>query len=305
MQLFFIYNTLLFSKWNFRHNPLSYLDLRKIKKFFLDLVEEEITNINLARYNILYYISFFYISTNQKNYNMNYLSMFAGLQSMAQNEEIISETGAEASEITLNFIDLAFKGGWIMIPIFALSIIAIWIFFERFHAIRRASKKDDNFMNRIKDYIHEGKIDSAVSLCESNDTPVSRMISKGVKRIGRPLNDVNAAIENIGNLEVSKLEKNLPTLATVAGAAPMIGFLGTVMGMIQAFYAMANAGNNIDVSLLANGIYTAMVTTVAGLVVGIIAYFAYNILVAKVEKVVFTMEATTTEFMDLLNEPIK
>ncbi len=160
-------------------------------------------------------------------------------------------------------------------------------------------------MNRIKDYIHDGKIDSALSLCESNDTPVSRMISKGVKRIGRPLNDVNAAIENIGNLEVSKLEKNLPTLATVAGAAPMIGFLGTVMGMIQAFYAMANAGNNIDVSLLANGIYTAMVTTVAGLIVGIIAYFAYNILVAKVEKVVFTMEATTTEFMDLLNEPIK
>ncbi|MGZ2371158.1 MotA/TolQ/ExbB proton channel family protein [Ancylomarina sp. YFZ004] len=236
---------------------------------------------------------------------MNYLSMLAGLQNIAQNEDIISKTGTKSTEITLNFIDLAFKGGWIMIPIFALSVIAIWIFFERFYAIRRASKKDDNFMNRIKDYIHEGKIDSALSLCESNDTPVSRMISKGVKRIGRPLNDVNAAIENIGNLEVSKLEKNLPTLATVAGAAPMIGFLGTVMGMIQAFYAMANAGNNIDVSLLANGIYTAMVTTVAGLIVGIIAYFAYNILVAKVEKVVFTMEATTTEFMDLLNEPIK
>jgi len=236
---------------------------------------------------------------------MNYLSMFAGLQNIAQNEAIISDKGAGASEITLNFIDLAFKGGWIMIPILALSVVAIWIFFERYNAIRTASKKDDNFMNRIKDYIHEGKIDSALSLCESNDTPVSRMISKGVKRIGRPLNDVNAAIENIGNLEVSKLEKNLPTLATVAGAAPMIGFLGTVMGMIQAFYSMANAGNNIDVSLLANGIYTAMVTTVAGLIVGIIAYFAYNILVAKVEKLVFNMEATTTEFMDLLNEPIK
>ena len=276
-----------------------------MKKNLLVIVEEEITNINLARYNILYYISFFYISANQKIDNMNYLTMFASLQNIAQNEEIINEAGTESTEITLNFIDLAFKGGWIMIPIFALSIIAIWIFFERFYAIRRASKKDDNFMNRIKDYIHEGKIDSALSLCESNDTPVSRMISKGVKRIGRPLNDVNAAIENIGNLEVSKLEKNLPTLATVAGAAPMIGFLGTVMGMIQAFYAMANARNNIDVSLLANGIYTAMVTTVAGLIVGIIAYFAYNILVAKVEKVVFTMEATTTEFMDLLNEPIK
>lgn len=236
---------------------------------------------------------------------MNYLMMFANFQDVAQNEDIINEAAVEPTEITLNFIDLAFKGGWIMIPIFALSIIAIWIFFERFYAIRRASKQDNNFMNRIKDYIHDGKIDSALSLCESNDTPVSRMISKGIKRIGRPLNDVNAAIENIGNLEVSKLENNLPTLATVAGAAPMIGFLGTVMGMIQAFYAMANAGNNIDVSLLADGIYTAMVTTVAGLIVGIIAYFAYNILVAKIEKIVFTMEATTTEFMDLLNEPIK
>jgi len=189
--------------------------------------------------------------------------------------------------------------------ILALSAIAMYIFFERYYAIRKAAKKDSNFMNRIRDYIHDGKIDSAVALCESNDTPVSRMISKGIKRIGRPLNDVNAAIENIGNLEVSKLEKNLPTLATVAGAAPMIGFLGTVMGMIQAFYDMSNAGNNIDISLLSNGIYTAMVTTVAGLIVGIIAYFAYNILVAKVEKVVFNMEATTTEFMDLLNEPIK
>lgn len=236
---------------------------------------------------------------------MNYILLFAGIQSLAQNENPVTEQGAEASEITLNFIDLAFKGGWIMIPILALSAIAMYIFFERFYAIRKASKEDSNFMNRIKDYIHEGKIDSALALCESNDTPVSKMISKGIKRIGRPLNDVNAAIENIGNLEVSKLEKNLPTLATVAGAAPMIGFLGTVMGMIQAFYDMSNAGNNIDVSLLSNGIYTAMVTTVAGLIVGIIAYFAYNILVAKVEKVVFNMEASTTEFMDLLNEPIK
>ncbi|PKQ65482.1 biopolymer transporter ExbB [Labilibaculum filiforme] len=236
---------------------------------------------------------------------MNYLLILAGIQTVAQNEALLEEQGAEATEISLNFIDLAFKGGWIMVPIIALSGIAMYIFFERFYAIRKASMVDSNFMNRIRDYIHEGKMDSALALCESNDTPVSKMISKGVKRIGRPLNDVNAAIENIGNLEVSKLEKNLPTLATVAGAAPMIGFLGTVMGMIQAFYDMSTAGNNIDVSLLSHGIYTAMVTTVAGLIVGIIAYFAYNILVAKVEKVVFTMEATTTEFMDLLNEPIK
>lgn len=236
---------------------------------------------------------------------MNYLLILAGIQTAAQNEALLKEPGVEATEISLNFIDLAFKGGWIMVPIIALSAIAMYIFFERFYAIRKATKVDSNFMNRISDYIHEGKMDSALALCESNDTPVSKMISKGIKRIGRPLNDVNAAIENIGNLEISKLEKNLPTLATVAGAAPMIGFLGTVMGMIQAFYDMSAAGNNIDVSLLSHGIYTAMVTTVAGLIVGIIAYFAYNILVAKVEKVVFTMQATTTEFMDLLNEPIK
>lgn len=236
---------------------------------------------------------------------MNYLSLITGAQEMVQNELPIEDQSAEATELTLNFVDLAFKGGWIMIPIFALSVIAMYIFLERYFAIRKATKEDSNFMNRIRDYIHEGKIDSALALCQSKDTPVSRMISKGIKRIGRPLNDVNAAIENIGNLEVSKLEKNLPTLATVAGAAPMIGFLGTVMGMIQAFYDMSNAGNNIDVSLLSSGIYQAMVTTVAGLTVGIIAYFAYNILVAKVEKVVFNMEATTTEFMDLLNEPIK
>ncbi len=236
---------------------------------------------------------------------MNYLLILAGIQASAQIETPIVEQGTEATEISLNFVDLAFKGGWIMVPILLLSVIAMYIFIERYFAIRKASKKDANFMNRIRDYIHEGKMDSALALCESNDTPVSKMISKGIKRIGRPLNDVNAAIENIGNLEVSKLEKNLPTLATVAGAAPMIGFLGTVMGMIQAFYDMSTAGNNIDVSLLSHGIYTAMVTTVAGLIVGIIAYFAYNILVAKVESVVFNMEATTTEFMDLLNEPIK
>ncbi len=236
---------------------------------------------------------------------MNYLLILAGIQASAQVETPIVEQGTEATEISLNFVDLAFKGGWIMVPILLLSVIAMYIFIERYFAIRKASKKDSNFMNRIRDYIHEGKMDSALALCESNDTPVSKMISKGIKRIGRPLNDVNAAIENIGNLEVSKLEKNLPTLATVAGAAPMIGFLGTVMGMIQAFYDMSTAGNNIDVSLLSHGIYTAMVTTVAGLIVGIIAYFAYNILVAKVESVVFNMEATTTEFMDLLNEPIK
>jgi len=157
-------------------------------------------------------------------------------------------------------------------------------------------------MDRIKDLIHNGDLESALRICRSYDAPVARMIEKGIMRIGRPLNDINAAIENVGSLEISKLEKNLPTLASVAGAAPMIGFLGTVMGMIQAFYTMANAGSNIDVSMLSGGIYTAMVTTVAGLIVGIIAYLAYNMLVARIDKVVFTLEASTTEFMDLLNE---
>lgn len=212
---------------------------------------------------------------------------------------------SQPKELSLSYLDLAVKGGWIMIPIILLSFIAVYIFIERFLAIKKASKIDMNFMNRIKDNIHDGKIESAHSLCLSIDNPVARMIEKGINRIGRPLNDVNAAIENVGRLEIYKLEKGLPTLATVAGGAPMLGFLGTVIGMIRAFYDMSNAGNNIDVSLLSNGIYTAMVTTVAGLLVGIVAYFAYNILVTSVEKVVNQLEASTSEFMDLLNEPVK
>ncbi|MFO7827719.1 MAG: MotA/TolQ/ExbB proton channel family protein [Bacteroidales bacterium] len=217
----------------------------------------------------------------------------------------IATANEEAGELTLSYWELSIKGGWIMIPIVILSIVAVYIFIERYFAIKRASQTDMNFMNKIKDYIHDDKLESALALCQSTDSPVARMIEKGLQRIGRPLNDINAAIENVGNLEISKLEKSLPTLATVAGAAPMIGFLGTVMGMIRAFYDMSNAGNNIDVGLLSNGIYTAMVTTVAGLMVGIIAYLAYNILVAKVEKVVFQLEANTSEFMDLLNEPVE
>ncbi|WP_462279871.1 MotA/TolQ/ExbB proton channel family protein [Salinivirga cyanobacteriivorans] len=210
---------------------------------------------------------------------------------------------AAEGELTLSFFDLAMKGGIIMIPIVVLLILSIYIFFERYFALKDASKEDPTFMNRIKDYIHDGKIDAAHSLCQSTNTITARMLETGISRIGRPLNDINTAIENIANLETARLEKGLPTLATTAGGAPMIGFLGTVMGMIKAFYDMANAGNNIDITLLSNGIYTAMVTTVAGLIVGILAYFAYNILVARVEKVIFRLEARTTEFMDLLNEP--
>ncbi|HKJ79426.1 MAG TPA: MotA/TolQ/ExbB proton channel family protein [Prolixibacteraceae bacterium] len=209
----------------------------------------------------------------------------------------------EPDGISTKFIDLAFKGGWIMIPIILLSIIAVYIFFDRYFAIKKAGKFDQGLLEKVKIYISSGKIDEALMLCRNNENPVSRMMEKGISRIGRPLTDVNAAIENVGNLEIYKLEKGLPVLASVAGGAPMLGFLGTVMGMIQAFYDMANAGNNIDVTLLSTGIYQAMVTTVTGLTVGIIAYFAYNILVTSIEKVVFKMEATTSEFMDLLNEP--
>ena len=229
------------------------------------------------------------------------MNLFLFIQANA--EDLIAEEMVEGAEKSMNLFEMAKAGGIIMLPLVLLSVIAVYIFFERYMAIRRASKEDAGFMNKIKDYIHEGKIESAMALCQSHDFPISRMIEKGVTRIGRPLSDVNTAIENVGNLEISRLEKSLPTLATVAGGAPMIGFLGTVIGMVKAFFDMANAGNNIDVQLLSSGIYTAMVTTVTGLVVGIIAYFAYNILVAKVEKVVFKMEARTMEFMDLLNEP--
>ena len=226
------------------------------------------------------------------------------LQITTTGTEGISQISGQ-TELTMSYLELAKKGGWVMLPILLLSIIAVYIFVERYIAIRNASKIDFNFMNRIKDYIYDDKLDSALALCQSTENPVARMIEKGIQRIGRPLNDVNTAIENVGKMEISHLEKGLPTLASVAGGAPMIGFLGTVMGMIRAFYDMSNAGSNIDVGLLSHGIYTALVTTVAGLIVGIVAYFAYNILVTNVEKVVLKLEASIEEFMDLLNEPVK
>ena len=211
---------------------------------------------------------------------------------------------AKAAE-KLTLLDLTIKGGWVMIPIILLSLVAAYIFIERYYVIRKATREDQNFMNRIKDYIHDGKLEAALALCRSTDSPSARMVEKGINRLGRPLQDITTAIENVGKLEISKLEKGFPTLATITGAEPMLGFLGTVIGMVQAFYNMANAGNNVDITILSGGIYLAMVTTVGGLIVGILAYFAYNILVAKVESVVFNMEATTSEFMDLLHEPAK
>jgi biopolymer transport protein ExbB len=210
-----------------------------------------------------------------------------------------------AAQAKLTLLDLTIKGGWVMIPILLLSFVAAYIFIERYFVIRKASREDMNFMNRIKDYMHDGKIDAAIALCRSVDSPSARMVEKGISRLGRPLQDINTAIENVGKLEISKLEKGFPTLATITGAEPMLGFLGTVIGMVQSFYAMSQAGNNIEVSMMSNGIYTALITTVAGLIIGILGYFAYNILVVRVESVVFNLEATLTEFMDILNEPIK
>lgn len=215
----------------------------------------------------------------------------------------VAKTAQTPSSETLSLWELALKGGPIMIPIALLSIVAIYIFIDRFIALNKASKEEANFMNNIKDFIHDGKIDAAKALCKSTHTPMAKMIEKGISRLGRPLGDISAAIENVGNLEVAKLEKNITLLATVAGAAPMLGFLGTVTGMVSAFHNMAKAGNNIDISLLSGGIYEAMVTTVAGLIVGILGYLCYNFIVAKTNKIIFMLEARATEFMDLLHEP--
>ena len=226
------------------------------------------------------------------------------LLALSQNSgEVVSQIPPVKEELSFSLIEMAFKGGWIMIPLLLLSILTIYIFGERWWALRKASQIDENFMRNIHDYIHEGKIKAAINLCQSQETPIARLIEKGIERIGRPLTDIQTAVENMGNVEISRLEKGMPMLATIAGGAPMLGFLGTVIGMIQAFYNMSQAGSNVDITLLSGGIYTAMVTTVAGLTVGILAYFGYNYLVARIDNIVYKMESNTIEFMDLLHEP--
>jgi biopolymer transport protein ExbB len=223
----------------------------------------------------------------------------------AQNEAFIEDP--IPVEKTLTIWELITSGGIggniIMGILFLLSIAAVYIFWERFSAIKAANKMDKNFMNNLKDHILNGKIESAIALCDRMDSPVARMMQKGISRIGKPLPDITASIENQGKLEIQRLEKNLPILATISGGAPMIGFLGTVIGMILTFSQMANAGGQINIGLMAGGIYTAMVTTVGGLFVGIFAYFGYNYLVARVEAVIYKMESSATEFLDLLHEP--
>lgn len=221
----------------------------------------------------------------------------------------ISTPSAELhQEKTLSIMDLILKGGMANVIVigllFIMLAVALYIYFERTFAIRSASKIDANFMNMIRDNITAGRLDAAKMLCAQSNTPVARLVSKGISRIGKPLEDINKAIENAGTLEVYKLEKNAAILATIAGAGPMIGFLGTVIGMIMAFHEMATSGGQAEMGLLADGIYTAMTTTVAGLIVGIVAYIGYNHLVVRTDKVVHQMEATTVEFLDLLNEPL-
>ena len=206
-------------------------------------------------------------------------------------------------EMSYSVLEMATKGGWLMLVLLALSILAIYIFGKKWWMIRQAGHIDKDFIMDIRDYLHDGKIKSAKTLCTKYDAPVARMVEAGVDRIGKPLSDIQTAIENTGNVEVARLEKGLPYLATIAGGAPMIGFLGTVVGMVQAFFNMSQAGNNIDITLLSGGIYTAMITTVGGLIVGILAYFGYNFLTAKVTELVYNMETATIRFMDAIGEP--
>ena len=223
-----------------------------------------------------------------------------------ENTALLEEVTSE--EKTLSIYNLIMDGGLggqlIIALLFVLLTVALYIYFERFFAIKAASKMDENFMNQIKDFVSGGKLEAAHALCKSKNTPTARLLGKGISRIGKPLDDIHAAIETAGKLEVYQLEKNVSVLATIAGSAPMIGFLGTVIGMIIAIHEIANAGGQIDIKMLSDGLYTAMTTTVAGLIVGIIAYITYNHLVVRTDKVVYLMEAKSVEFLDLLNEPM-
>jgi biopolymer transport protein ExbB len=206
----------------------------------------------------------------------------------------------------MNLWEMAKYGGPIMIVLGLMFAFAIYLFVERLVTLKQASKEDDSFMNRIKDYIYDGKIEAAIKLCKSTDTPTSRMVEKGISRLGRPMNDVLVAIENVGSLEIAKLEKGLVIMASISGGAPMLGFLGTVTGMLMTFFNMAQkSGGTVQLGDLSNGMYQAMVTTVGGLIVGILAYFAYNYLVSRVDSVVRILESKTMEFLDMLNEPVK
>ncbi len=238
---------------------------------------------------------------------MSITHLFSGVIKTAfltnMNHTLLQITETAPSSESINLIDLTMKGGPIMIPLAILSIIAVYLTIERFLTLKKASKLEANFMANIKDLVLNGNIKGAKALCERTNSPIARMIEKGVTRIGKPLQDIDTSIHNVGNIEINKLETGMPTLATISGAAPMLGFLGTVTGMVTAFHKMSTAGANLTVSLLAGGIYEALVTTVAGLIIGIFAYIAYNQLTSMIEKIIHRMEASAVEFIDLLQEP--
>lgn len=217
---------------------------------------------------------------------------------------VVAEQASHIEETSYFQLVFAPNSLWIMIPLFLMLGLSIYLFVNKLLILGRASKEERNFMNNIRDFIHDGKVDSAMALCKGNDKPSARMLEKGISRIGRPLEDIRTAIENAGNLEVRRLEKGVSALATVAACAPMMGFLGTVVGMVYAFHNMAADPNNFNIGVLSGGIYTAMITTIAGLIVGIIALVFYNILVSKISNVVYLLEVRTTEFMDLLHENV-
>ena len=230
----------------------------------------------------------------------------ANVESMEALEGAADVAAESATNLSVGFWELFSSGGWLMWVLVLLFAVMIFIFVERFIAIRKATQLDNNFMNRIRDFISEGNINAAIDLCRRTDSPVARMIEKGIERIGRPMADIQTSIENVANVEVAKLESGLPWLASISGGAPMLGFLGTVVGMVQVFISMsANTSGAIELAQLSSGMYVAMVTTVGGLIVGIPSYFAHNYLVARIERLVFRMEATTIAFMDILNQPVQ
>lgn len=225
---------------------------------------------------------------------------------MAETQTAIDSLNAAAAPVErISLWQMAMNGGWIMVVLALLLALAIYIAVERYLALRQAVKAEDDdlFMNNIREYIHKGDVDGARALSKQTNSPLARMVDKGLSRLGRPLSDIQAAIENEGKLEVARLEKRVSLVATVASLGPMIGFLGTVTGMVTCFQDMAFAGNNIEINTLATGMYQAMVTTIGGLIVGIICYFLYNVLVTRINKVVLDIEVRATEFMDLLHEP--
>lgn len=235
--------------------------------------------------------------------NLLFIQSDSVVEAVNNATETVVNAAPAVTEQSFDLLSMAAKGGFLMIVLAVLSVIAIYIFGQKWWMIHKAGQIDKNFMKDIRDYIHDGKIKSAIDLCEHYDSPIARLVQKGIERIGRPLNDIQASVENTGNAEVARLEKGLPMLATIAGGAPMIGFLGTVIGMVQAFFNMYTAGSNVDIATLSGGIFTAMITTVGGLVVGIIAYFGYNYLSSNISNLVFKMENATIEFMDVLHEP--